>query len=82
MKPFWAEYKAHPEAYDEMFDREGRPRAGYSRVLAEFLATHADKFDEIRARADQMFLNGGSRSTSMATALAPSASSPSTRFRG
>jgi uncharacterized circularly permuted ATP-grasp superfamily protein len=57
--PFWAEYKAHPEAYDEMFDREGRPRAGSSRVLAEFLATHADKFDELRARADQMFLNEG-----------------------
>src|SRR5580692_3498802 len=57
--PFWAEYKAHPEAYDEMFDREGRPRAGSSRVLAEFLATHAAKFDELRARADQMFLNEG-----------------------
>ena len=59
MKPFWAEYKAHPEAYDEMFDREGCPRAGSSRVLAEFLAAHADKFDAIRARADQMFLNEG-----------------------
>jgi uncharacterized circularly permuted ATP-grasp superfamily protein len=57
--PFWATYKAHREAYDEMFDRGGNPRLGYSRVLAEFLVTHADRFDHIRARADQMFLNEG-----------------------
>jgi uncharacterized circularly permuted ATP-grasp superfamily protein len=59
MMPFWATYKPHPEAYDEMLDRHGNPRAGYSRVLADFLATHADKFDEIRARADRMFLSEG-----------------------
>ena len=57
--PFWAVYKEHPLAYDEMFDRQGRPRIGYSRVLAEFLITHADRFDQIRARADRMFLNEG-----------------------
>src|SRR5271157_4914637 len=56
MMPFWATYKAHREAYDEMFDRQGNPQPGYSRVLTEFLATHADKFDEIRDRADRMFL--------------------------
>ncbi|HKD66904.1 MAG TPA: circularly permuted type 2 ATP-grasp protein [Candidatus Binataceae bacterium] len=56
---FWAAYKAHPEAYDEMCDRHGCPRAGHSHMLAEFLATHAQKFDEIRARADRMFLNEG-----------------------
>ena len=33
--------------------------AGYSRVLTEFLMTHADKFDQMRARADRMFLNEG-----------------------
>jgi uncharacterized circularly permuted ATP-grasp superfamily protein len=48
-----------PIIFSGVFDREGYPRAGSSRVLAEFLATHADKFDEIRARADQMFLNEG-----------------------
>ena len=42
-----------------MFDRQGHPQVGYSRVLTEFLVTHADKFDEIRARADRMFLNEG-----------------------
>jgi uncharacterized circularly permuted ATP-grasp superfamily protein len=57
--PFWAVYKEHPQAFDEMFDRQGRARIGYSRVLAEFLITHADRFDEIRARADRMFLNEG-----------------------
>jgi len=59
LTPFWAAYKAHADAFDEMFNRQGAPRAGYSRVLAEFLATHADRFDEIRARADRMFLNEG-----------------------
>src|SRR5580704_4256956 len=59
MTPFWAIYKAHREAYDEMFDGGGRPQPGYSRVLTEFLMTHADKFDQIRARADRMFLNEG-----------------------
>ncbi len=59
LTPFWAAYRAHPQAFDEMFDRQGGPRAGYSRVLADFLATHAEKFDEIRARADRMFLNEG-----------------------
>ncbi|MGO9059180.1 MAG: circularly permuted type 2 ATP-grasp protein [Candidatus Binataceae bacterium] len=59
MMPFWASYKAHPEAYDEMFDRHGHPQPGYSRVLTEFLMTHADKFDQMRARADRMFLNEG-----------------------
>jgi uncharacterized circularly permuted ATP-grasp superfamily protein len=57
--PFWASYKAHREAYDEMFDPRGHPRSGYSRVLGEFLVTHADRFDQMRARADQMFLNEG-----------------------
>ncbi len=28
-------------------------------MLTEFLVTHADKFDQIRARADRMFLNEG-----------------------
>jgi uncharacterized circularly permuted ATP-grasp superfamily protein len=56
---FWATYKANNEAFDEMFDRGGHPRLGYSRVLAEFLITHAERFDQIRARADQMFLNEG-----------------------
>src|SRR5579885_2923705 len=61
--PFWALYRAahrtNLEAFDEMFDPQGRPRPGYSRVLADFLIAHADRFDEIRTRADRMFLNEG-----------------------
>ncbi len=59
LTPFWALYQPHPHAFDEVFDARGVPRCGHSRVLAEFLAVHADRFDEIRARADRMFLNEG-----------------------
>ena len=59
MASFWATYKAHPEAYDEMFSRDGKARLPYAVMDSRISTLPLEELNRRQQACEQSFLHQG-----------------------